>query len=120
MATPASTAAAYRSALGSVVKATAAVGTIFDVTSDSLSMLGNFVKEHSERQAVSNAVDREIWLENLEHESSIRLAEIAVTAETFCSKSDKHNEYYTNASKRIDSILTKYRPSSNNQAEPSE
>ena len=118
MATPATTAAAYRSALGSVVKATAAVGTIFDVTSDSLSMLGNFVREHSERQAVSNAVDREIWLEQLEHDSSIRLAEIAVTAETFCSKSTKHAEYYTSASTRIDAILKEYRPS--NKTEPSE
>ena len=120
-ATPATTAAAYRSALGSVVKGTVAIGTIFDVASDSISMLGSFVKEHADRQKVTHAVEREIWLETLEHDTSIRLAEVAVQAQTYCSKSTDHAKFYEAANSRIDRILKSYRPSNTNtQAEPSE
>ena len=119
MSTPATTAAAYRSALGSVVKGTAAVGTIFDVASDSISMLGSFVKEHADRQKVTHAVEREIWLENLEHDTSMRLAEVAVQAQTFCAKSENHAKFYEAANSRIERILKDYRPSNITQ-DPSE
>ena len=119
MATPATTATAYRSALGSIVKGTVAVGTLFDVASDSVSMLGAFVKEHAERQRVTHALDREIWLENLEHDSSMRLAEVAVQAQAFCSKSDEHKQFYEAANARIERILKDYRPSNTNE-DPSE
>ena len=118
MATPATTAAAYRSALGSVVKATAAVGTIFDVTSDSLSMLGSFVREHSERQQATHDTDRIAWLKELNHNSNIRLSSIRVEAEKFCSQSADHARFYDEADAQISAVLAKYYPSS--KAEPSE
>jgi len=121
MTTPATTTAAYRSALGSIVKGTVAIGTIFDVASDSISMLGSFVKEHSQRQQATHAVNRELWLEQLEHDSSVRLAEVAVQAQDFCSKSDNHAKFYNAANTRISKILDDYRPSaSNTNQEPSE
>ncbi len=113
----ATTTAAYRSALGSLVKATATVGTIFDVASDSVSMLGSFVKEHSQRQQASAAIDREIYLEQLEHDTTIRLAEIHIQAKDYCTKSADHAKFYADANDRVSSILKQYRPTT---TEPSE
>jgi hypothetical protein len=112
----ATTAAAYRSALGSVVKGTVAVGTIMDVVSDSVSMLGNFVKEHAQRQQINQDIDREIWLENIEHDSTIRLAEISAQALDYCNKSENHKTFYTNANARIEAILKSHKPSTKNEA----
>ncbi len=118
MATQINTVTAYRTALGSIVKATTTVGTIFDVASDSVSMLGTFVKEHSQRQQASAAIDREIFLEQLEHDTTIRLAEIHIDAAAYCTKSENHAKFYNSANERVSGILKQFRPSSNQ--EPSE
>lgn len=109
----ATTTTAYRSVLGSVVKSASTIGTIFDVTSNSVDMLGNFVKEHADRQKLSHSVEREIFLETLEHDATTRLAEIATQAQSYCETSENHKKFYEAANSRIEAIIKEHRPSSN-------
>lgn len=91
------------------VRGAQAFGTIFNATSDSVDMFGQFISEHSTRQQAKHAAEREIYLEQLQHDTALSLANINVEAETFCAKSADHRKLYDASAQRSSEILAKFR-----------
>jgi hypothetical protein len=94
------------SALLNTVSSTAnTVTATLDTVSTAVGMATSFVGQAAENQRIRQIADKETFIENLIMEKSEERASLAIKADKFCLKSERHAAHYNEAYQRFTSLL---------------